>query len=364
MLFSNFKIHFKIANWWLGFGLLLVILACLPHQAMPWKSWFNCSLFFLVFLQCVFIALREQRNKAIFINIAAYSLVSSLSFLNLVVGKGYLFGDDAMAFTVFQYRKALVTFLLVLAVTYIFVRFFFEKLSTRNCYLVSAAIVLPFWVYYFFPFLVDAEYLWHQSDNSPLYKAVLALTSLSFLMVWLYGVFLYKNERSLGEHINTLMVCFFFLILMDLIESVGLIYDIRLFEQSQYLLMGIHALFLFTLAYRLSHVYSTFGQFYDRIMVSGNDLGVPIKRRKNPYAVSFLNLVEGHWGRWKNPLAFLTLLILFGLNYFKVALFLQINLAALWFGVTVLFVYLSALYRKRTMNGDLLALKRVQGGLF
>jgi len=359
MIISNrSNVHFRTVNLWFAFVLSLIAMSNIQHQSMPVMSWLNCSLFFVIFLQCVFIFRKETSNRGIFFNIAALALLGSLSFVNSFIGTGHLIGNDFHAYYVFQYRKMIVTFLLGLAVTYILVRYVFVSLNTLKSYLVTLAIVLPVFLLNFWPFLMDKDYLVNLPDNGPFYKAILYFTSFSFLSVWLYGVFLYKNERSLGEHVNVLMVCFFFMTLFDIIDCFGLIYGIKLFSLSQYLLLIIHTFFILTLVRRLNFVCSTFGHFYDSIVTSGNNLGVPIRRKKSTYATAFVKWIRAYFHSRRNLISLVTLSFLFCVNYFDVSLFLKLNLAALWFGVIILFAFVSALYQKRLETGDLLALRR------
>lgn len=352
------NVHFRTINLWFAFVVGLIVMSNIQHQSMPVMSWLNCSLFFLIFLQCVIIVRKENKNRGIFFNIAALSLLASLSFVNSFIGTGHLLGNDFDAYYVFQYRKMIVTFLLGLAVTYILVRYVFISLNTLKSYLVTLAILLPVFLLNFWPFLADKNYLVNLPDNGPFYKAILYFTSFSFLVVWLYGVFLYKNERSLGEHVNVLMVCFFFMTLFDIIDSFGLIYRIKLFSLSQYLLLIIHSFFIVTLIRRLNFVYSDFGRFYDSLVMTGNNMGVPIRRKKSAYTTAFIKGIRAYFHYRKNLISLVTLCFLFGVNYFNVSLFLKINLAALWFGVIILFAYVSALYQKRLEAGNLLALRR------
>ncbi len=354
------SIHFRIINYWFGFILFLIAVSNIPHQSMPVMSWLNCSLFFVVCLQCFFIARHEISNRAIFINLGIYSLLWSLSFVNPFIGTGYLMGDDFMGFYVFQYRKILMSFLLGLAVTYILMRYVFPTLSTLATYLVSLAVLLPVLLISFWPYLADRDYLVNLPNNSAFYKANMFFTSFCFLIVWLYGVFLYRNERSLGHHVNALVVCYFFLTLMDIIDGFGDIYGIKLFSLSQVLLLIIHALFITTLFRRLNFVYSEFGRFYEAIAVQGNAMGVPIKRKKSHYAIGFVNILRAYFHHQRNLIWALSLAFVFGINYFDFSLFFKINLAALWFGVIILFAYVSALLKKRSRAGDFLALRRAR----
>ncbi len=358
MISKRSVIHFRVINIWFGFVLFLILISNLSHQAMPILSWLNLSLFFLVLLQCVFIFGKELYRKAIFVNIGLLSLVYSLSFINPFVGNGYAFGNDYLANYIFQYRTMALSFLLALAITYICVLYIFDKITTLKAYSISFVVILPIFVWHFYPYLANRDYLLSLPDNTFLYESVLLFTFYSFFMVCLYGYFLYKNEKSLGEHINSLMVCFFIMTLADITDTFARVYNIKLFSLSQYILLPVLSVFIITLFRKLNYIYSDFGQFYDTLITEGNKWGVPIKRKKSAYALSFLSLVRAYLHQKRNVFGLATLSLVFCVSYFDVSPFLKLHLIALVAGMIVLFFYLSALYHKRLSNGDLLSLHR------
>ncbi|MFQ5770414.1 MAG: hypothetical protein ACE5HX_07755 [bacterium] len=204
--------------------------------------------------------------------------------------------------------------------------------------------------------MIDKDYILNIEDML-FYESILYFNLLPLFFVMLYGIILYKYDRSLGEHINTIMVCFFIMIIMDITNLVGYIYDITIFSLSQYVLLLSLTFFLITMFRLLNYVYSEFGQFYNSIIVSGNNLGIPIKRKKS-ISISIIDFAKAYFNQRRNAVGFLTLFFIFCINYFNVSLFLKLNLAALSFGVLILFYYLTALYQKRLQNGNLLSLKR------
>ncbi len=351
------SIHFRVINITLGFVLFLVLLSNLPHQSAPMMSWVNCALYFLIFLQCSSLVWRDKHNKALFFNIALLCLTYSLSFVNVFIGDNFLFGDNLLAIYVFQYRTLLLRFLLALCIVFVCVKYMFDGISTWKNYLISAGVILPIFLWHFFPFFQDANHLVSLPDYGDFDKSILSFTFFSFGSVCFYGYLLYRSEKPLGEHINSLMVCFFIMTLLDITDSVGYIFGIRLLSLSQYVLLIILSFFIVTLFRKLNYVYSEFGQFYEHLVISGNYLGVPIKRKKSPFAQSFLYFVRAYFHHRKNFIAFGVVSAVFCLNYFHVSTFLKINIATVSFATLVLSFYLSKLHEKRVNNGDLLAIR-------
>lgn len=353
MIYSKSSVLFRIINIWFAFVFFLVLISSLPHQTVPLFSWLNCSLYFLLFLLCIFIFFREPVNKAIFVNIGLLCLLYSLSFVNVLIGSANLFGDEYLAYDVFQYRTMLLSFLMAFSVIFICVRYLFKELKARTSYLITLLIVLPFFIWHYYPFLADRTYLL-RVDTTVFYKSMLSFTFLPFLGICFYGYLLYKKEDSLGEYINSLMVCFFLLTVVDITDIFGYIYQIKLFPLSQHISLFILSFFILTFFRKLNYAYSDFGQFYENALVAGNYLGVPIKKKKNRSVASFVALIKSYFEYRRNTFIFLSLAFIVCLEHSGLPPYLKLNVIVLGFCSVVLFFYIIALYQKRVRKGELI----------
>jgi len=354
MISKMFNIHFRVVNVWFTFVLLLIVISNLPHQSAPIISWINCAIYFLLFLQSLYLYKRENYNKDIFLNISLFTLFHSLSFLYVFTGSTELVGNDYTAWYFYGYLSIFQSFFFAFCIVYICVKYFLKNLSTFWLYALSLILVLPFLLWQYYPFIIDKAYI--IQHDSGFDKSVLMFDFLPLSFVALYAVLLYKYDWSLGEHINSIMVCFFLMIIMDITNLAGNIYDITIFALSQYVLSLTLSFFILTMFRRLNFAYTEFGQFYDDIVMSGNKWGVPIKRKKGT-SLPVVELAKAYFHQRKNTVGFLSLISIFCINYFSVSPFLKLNLAVICFGVVVLFFYLTALYQKRLKNGDLIHLK-------
>ncbi len=352
------SIHFKILNLTLLFVFFLSVIAYLPHQKVPVLSWTNNCLYFLMFLQCVFIYRKETNNRDIFFNIGLLCFFYSFSFVNVFIGDGYLLGNDFLSFYLCQYRTILLSFLLGLSVLYICVKYMVATLSKRYVYLITFACIVPALIWSFYPFFVDKDYLLTLPDYTELFKSVFVFTLLSFVATCVYGIYLYKKQKSLGEHINSLMVCFFIMTLLDLTDSFGYVYKIKLFSISQYVLLAILSFFIITLFRKLNYVYSEFGQFYESLVVSGNKYGVPIKRKKDIVISPFLRFFETYFHHRRNILGLIALILVVWINFLHVSTFLKLNLVVAFTAFLILSGYMLALLHKRMSKDNLLSLKQ------
>ncbi|MFQ5707164.1 MAG: hypothetical protein ACE5HO_06915 [bacterium] len=280
----------------------------------------------------------------------------SLSIINLFIGDHDLMGNDTLGYYIDVYLNFVLIFLFAFSIIYICIKYLFKEYSVFSIYGITLSIIVPIFLWHFYPYLLDKSYIL-RSDDSLLYKRLLYFDFLPLFFILYYGFVLYKHDWSLGEHINTIMVCFFIMVLMDVTNMLGYIYKITIFPLTQYVLLLILTFFLITLFKRLNHTYSEFGQFYDKLVVSGNTMGVPIKRKKDAY-VSLIDFAKSYFYQRRNTLGFITLLTVFCVNYFDVSPFLKLNLVAISLGILVLFFYLTALYQKRIQKGRLLNVNR------
>ncbi|MCG8606712.1 hypothetical protein MJD09_17230, partial [bacterium] len=277
---TKFKIHFRIINLWLFYILFLIVFSNLPHVSFPVSSWINCSLYFVLFLQCVYLLKKTKHNKAIFFNLGLFSLVPSLQFINAFVGEGYLFGNDDLAWYFYEYSVIALSFLFALSLIYICIKYLFTNLTTPHLYVLCLAVILPIFVWHYHPFILNKDFI-QTADENLLYQRDLYFNFLPLCFVVLYSILLYRYDRSLGEHINTLVVSLLMMNLMHVTNLIGWIYNINIFVFSQHVLFVVLCLFLITMFRLVSYTYSEFGQFYNELVIMGNHHGVPIKRRKS-----------------------------------------------------------------------------------
>ena len=361
MFTKNLDVNFKIVNFWLIYVLFLIIITNLPHQPVPVISWINCSIYFLLFLQCLYLLKKDSNNRYVFLNIGLFSLFHSLSFTNIFIGPQFLFGSDFLAYYFFEYRIITLSVLFVLCVVYLCIKYLFVNLRPLFLYAITLTIVLPIFFWHYYPFLLDKDYILEVQD-AVLYKHAMYFNFLALFFIFLYGVILYRHDRSLGEHINTILVCFFIITIMDITNQLGNIYAITIFALSQYVLLINLSFFQITMFRLLNYAYSEFGQFYNSIVSAGRDLGVPIKRKKS-VSFSIVDFAKAYFHHRRNSIAFLTLFFIFCINYFNVSLFIKLNLAVLSTGVLIVFYYLTALYAKRLRNNNLISIKRKKNSL-
>ena len=355
MFLKNANIHFRIINRWLIFVLFLLAISNLPHQDAPFFSWFNVSIYFFIFLQALSLFRHEQHNRLIFLSIALFSLCHSLSFANIFVGEGYLIQDDYLRYFLFEYKHIILSGVTALCIIYICLKYFLHELSEMRVYLLSIIIALTILCWQYYPFLLDKEYIFEVED-SVLYRSAMLFDFLPLSFLFLYGLLLYRYDWSLGEHINTLMISFFIMTVMDLTNYFGNIYQITVFQYTQYVLMVNLTLLAITMTRLLNYSYSKYGEFYHSILSAGDRLGIPIKRKRSSGDILF-DFAKAYFGERRNAVAIVTMTALCGVNFLGSSLFIKINVGVMLLGSLVLFYYLTALYQRRSSHGNIVNLK-------
>ena len=156
-------------TWLAILGIFAGSLALLPSKDASWASFISCSLQALLFVICVYIIRREpiRKNKFIFVNFALFFSLSFLAHAYLFVGKGTAFFSDQVYLKLYlsQYVSfGLYFFLLAIAIIYLTMDVLFRDFQVYQKYVISIAITLMFFGYYYAPYFQDPKYLYHTAD--------------------------------------------------------------------------------------------------------------------------------------------------------------------------------------------------------
>ena len=85
---KNINLVFRLLNIWCAIIMFLFFLSHLPHwPGISFHSWLNQAIYFLLFLLAFNISVKEKNNRSIFINLAIYLFLYSLSLFNIFLGK-------------------------------------------------------------------------------------------------------------------------------------------------------------------------------------------------------------------------------------------------------------------------------------
>jgi len=337
---------------WLVFNVALSLATLLPHWPTTAFSWVNRSLYFLAFLLSVYILQRDCYNRDIFLNLAILFFTCVAVGISIFVGKHFTFGDDYLAYTLFTWHKILPSSLLAFSVIFITVKYLFREKGALFCYLTTLLIVAPFFVFHFYPYLLDRYYVLRTGVPS-LYQHVFHMALLPLFFTGAYGIFLYRHDRPTSEYLNLIMVWFFVVVSQELVDAFCSYKGITLFTARQYILV-LNLVFLIAVLWKkFVYTYSPFGTFYEDLVFSRSGLKLSLRRRKETNA-KILAFLKSYFGLRKNVFASLAFLLVFLMSYFRVPLFWQLNLVVTVACLMVVTVFFASLYEKRWKRGNLL----------
>ena len=352
MLKDNTNLVFRLLNIWLAFVALLFISSYLPHwENMSLHAWLNEAFYFLLFLLAVTICTKESANKDIFFNLSLSLLADSLSFLNVFIGDGYLFGNNYTAYYILIYRRMVLFFFFNFAILYIVLKYLFSHLKMWRVYLLTLAVLLPAFLAQFYPYIQNAHFIFTLGDRlfPDLYRRALLIHALSFFFVLLYGYLLLKKDRLLGEYINALMAFFFVFLVIEMIEMLSKIYSFQVFSITQYIIT-INLFFLCIILFKkLYFLCSEYGRFYETLIRTKTTRGkIPIQRRRSETNALLIQILKLYIYQRRNYLLTLSLFTSVGFIYFQFPKFFTINVTALLCCSMVLFLFINALYKRRS----------------
>src|SRR4030042_5279217 len=206
---DSLKLLFRLLNIWLAFVMLLFISSNFPHwENVEFHTWINIAFYFLMFLLSIAIVFRDKNNKDIFINLTIFLVANSLTFINFFIGDDYLLGNNHVSYYFFVLKKLTYSFLFNYFIIYTVVKYWLSFKKAWKSYLLTCSILLPFFVFIFYPYLRYEDYISTLGAHylSDLYQRMFFIHILSLIFVILYFHMWYKKDVILGEYINLLIV--------------------------------------------------------------------------------------------------------------------------------------------------------------
>jgi len=348
---KTFNLLYRVLNIWFAFIALLLVSNALPHWAdMHFLGWINEIFYFLLFLLCVMIAVKDPSNKDVFINFSVLFFYSAFHFINIFMGKGYLFGDNRLAYYVLVYQRLYSDLLQNIVVVYIVSKYVYPKGKPVVLYALAFAITLPVFAYWFYPYLSDFDNFLKLGNMgmADLYSRKLSNGLLSLVFMFVFGYVLYKKDVALGEYLNAWMAFFFIFVFIGLVNDASRLFGFRLYNVSQYFLAIILVFLSAILIKKLIFLSTDYGQFYEKLLGGTYRLGnVQVQRRHfqpNAFVLKVLKIYI--YQRLAYVITVFCLAVTVFL-YFHFSKYVTLNVAAFFVCIIVLFNFINALYKKR-----------------
>ncbi|MFZ5515083.1 MAG: hypothetical protein ACOY90_00490 [Candidatus Zhuqueibacterota bacterium] len=277
MLVKRNTLFSLIINAWFIFNLFLIVISNFPHWPIPTTSWLNHSLYFLLFLLTTTVAIKEKNAREIFILLSILFLLFAAGIFHSFTGNNYLFGDDYFVYYLLTYKKVGFSFLVLLIITQILLRYI-QKGQSKYFVLGQSLLVSAVVTYILFRnFLLDRNYLLYENVGlKSLYFHVLIINVILFLLIGVYCFLRYRLKRPNGETLGLFIAAFFLYVVIEIGDSYLSFLGKKNFNVSQLVLIVNLLIFVVVMLRKLIHLYSPFGNYYERLILAKlNLMNVP-----------------------------------------------------------------------------------------
>jgi hypothetical protein len=342
---------FPILNIWCGFNLIIFLASRLPHWPnVSFHMWLNESIYFLLFLLSIAIALNDSYNRDVFACIAIYLIANALSFIVIFMGEQYLLCSNYSVYYWIHYKKIILTALLVFCILYLVLKYILSscrpvKLALLTLLLVTVTFGISFYAYWRNP---DLIFIMGEDYRQDLYRRLLAPHLFSIAAILVYGLFLYQKDRILGTYINLLMASLTLLVICGVVEALSEMYLFKIHDISQYIISINISLLSVVLMKKLCFISSDYGRFYEDLHQQKICLGqIPIQRYRSEINARLLHILKIYIVQKKFYLMILLTLAILILTCLEIPRYCTAYVIAILICLGGLFLYVNALYKKR-----------------
>ena len=323
---------------WLAFLLILTILSSLPHWPTIFLSWFNTSLYFLLFLICFFIFINDRYLKIIFISFSITYFLYSLSIVTIFIGEEYVFGSNRLIYSSFVYRKIILDSLSTFSILILTGNYIFKNVSpiVRTT---AAALIVTILNWIFIRQFLDFSIL--QKEGIPhfyIHMIPLNIAALVFLLA--YGFIYLVYRRPNGKYLHQLVAL---LSLFKILHLLDYIEGINSYGYDQYFLMITLFLMVWILYKRYLALQSDKYLLWERLIFDQSYLA-DLKITSHNVDVTFPSLVFQFPWNWSLKVHLLSGLVLLLLAFLFRSIFVTVKLITMvvWLAILLCIVNISS----------------------
>jgi len=334
---------------WVAYFFLSRLALGLPHwKAVSTINYINYDLFYIIFILSLFIFRKEKHYPYIFFNLAVVSFFFLLGFLVMFIGKDYTIGDDRLMYIAWFYRRILISSLVLVMCVFLPTTYIFRQVKPVFRYLITLAIVTPIVVFHFKQYFLDWTLTQVDQNQYDILSSAISLNSLGISFLAVYGFLYLFHGRAVPKYINPLIIGWLFFLFVDINDNYFLFHQKDLPAISQWFLLFNLIFFCYILMRKLLYMHSSFGIFYDDLLVSKVKLGIKVIQKKGwterlimLLKVYFKPLYKKIFFVFLMTISFVYFVLFFPYSYTKM------NLIILFLIFCLLIIYLNALVGKR-----------------
>lgn len=349
---------YRILNIWFSYIAILITMTVFPHLGdIHFLSWVIEAIYFLLFLLSTTVAIKDNHNRDIFINISIFFFFSSFSFINNYIGNHSLFGNDDLMYHFFVYKKLIANFMLNFMILYVVMKYLLLRKNPFMVYIITFLLTASIFAYNFHPYLTDPHYFHNLGEDylTDLYPRIFLNQALPVIFLVFFGYRVYKKDVSMGTYLNVLMSIFFIYLVINLIDVLSVIYHFQIFSIKLYFLAVSLIPIAIVLFKKLCFSCTEYGQFYENLINGKIDFGkLKIQKRNSHLNAFVLKAMKIYFSqRIVSAISFMGFLI-FAFFYFPLSKLITLNVTAVCMCILVLFIFINGLFKKREKAGHII----------
>jgi hypothetical protein len=185
-------------------------------------------------------------------------------------------------------------------------------------------------------------------------EQTLKLLLLPLIALLGYWVYQFRRDPPISDHIKVLLGFFFVYLVIELTDLFTTLNSIKLYAVSQVVLFSTLLFLLITLFNRLNYISSDFGQYYERLLITGGRSGIAIIRKQSQSLRPIFGFFEKYFVTKPAYGAVALMATFLFMSYLKVPESAWLNFAAIAVAFLLLFVYWWGLSRKRDLQHNVI----------
>lgn len=350
MIKRNPQILLRSIAYWFAFNSTFLISAIILGYSLPTIMGVNYSISFAIGLLALDIAKNEEFNKDVFTNIGGLFIWIAVSQVAVWWLNPFLNNQELNSTINFYYGLS-VPSLTAYVIIFLGLKYLLPQMNTFLLYLTTTLITGLIIGLNFSLILPVLSPILSSSATAPI--IYVRIYTLAFIVILIYAIKVYIQDKPTGEYLHLLMIGFFFLILRNLIDHLSCIYFLKHPDENQYLVM-VNQLFLATiLLKKLNYSLSEFGKFYERQIYGVNKLhDIMLVRRGKGNLNFYLQIGKK---LFYNPTRIAIILV--GWVILNISMrwsfYITLNIMIHFASVILIFLLALHLYQRRLRKGNL-----------
>ena len=315
-------------------------------------SGINCIIYFLLFLISLFIVIKDNFTKDVFLNFAIMFLFYSFILFVELFKTNLIFINLSFVLIYSPYFEIILKYITVFVITYLVFKYIFRNIAIVYLYMLTLFVTLLFITVCFVAYWgIHSTSI---NNINMLKHGELILNLLTIMLILFYAFIMYKNDRLNGEYINMFLTGFFIFQVLNVVQIVSQLYESSAHSINQFTFLLNLMFFLTVLIQKLKYTYSYFGEFYEKLIFTNTKVvNLKIKKKKL-FCINYIILLSKILSEKRNLYTCYMLGVSFFILFSPLPVIVKINIFVLMLCFLIIFAYIVVLHQKRIKKGDLI----------